>query len=159
MDWDTLDYAVFGAMLLVGGIIFTLAKRKANGAPYKFGAGVALLAAFAMVWINGAVGIIGDSSNDANMMFFGILGVAGLGSIIGRFKPKGMSRAMVVTAIVQAGVGGFAIIGRLGSSGPAWPDDIMITTAFFVTLWLVSAWLFRKAERSNRPFERTALRG
>ena len=80
-------------MLLGVGAIYVLVKRKADSAAYKFGVGVALAAAFILVWVNGAVGIIGDESNDANMMYFGVLAVGIIGAIIARLRPHGMVRA------------------------------------------------------------------
>lgn len=93
MAWDVIDFTVFGAMLLGVGVIYTLVRRKADNKIYRFAVGVALAAAFIFIWVNGAVGIIGDESNDANMMYFGVLAVGIIGTIIARFQPNGMARA------------------------------------------------------------------
>jgi hypothetical protein len=37
----------------------------------------------------------------------------------------------------------------LGSTGASWPGAIVFLTGFFAALWLVSAWLFRKAAREQ----------
>jgi hypothetical protein len=91
VNWDIFDFAVFGAMLLGVGVVYALARRRANNTTYRFGIGVALAAAFLLVWINGAVGIIGDSNNDANMMFFGVLvvGVVGAMAVVRLAVSKG----------------------------------------------------------------------
>ena len=149
MAWDILDFTVFGAMLLSVGIIYTLAKRQADNRAYKFAVGVALAAAFLLIWVNGAVGIIGDESNDANLMYFGVLTVGIIGAIIARFQPHGMVRALYATALAQAAVAVIALIAGLGSAAPIWPKDILILTGFFVALWLLSAWLFRQAAREQ----------
>ncbi len=149
MDWDVLDFAVFAAMLLGVVVIFTLAKRKADNTAYRFAVGVALTAAFILIWVNGAVGIIGDANNDANMMFFGVLAVGIIGAIIARFQPHGMARALYATALAQTAVAVIALIAGLGSTGPIWPKDILVLTGFFVALWLLSAWLFRNAAREQ----------
>jgi len=148
--WDIVDFIVFAAMVSGVGVIYTLAKRKADNAAYRFAVGVALAAAFILIWVNGAVGIIGDESNDANMMFFGVLAVGIIGAIIARFEPAGMVRAMYATALAQAGVAAIALIAGLGSSAPIWPKDILVMTGLFVALWLLSAWLFRKAATIGR---------
>ena len=150
MAWDIVDFIVFAAMVSGVGVIYTLAKRKADNAAYRFAVGVALAAAFILIWVNGAVGIIGDESNDANMMFFGVLAVGIIGAIIARFEPAGMVRAMYATALAQAGVAAIALIAGLGSSAPIWPKDILVMTGLFVALWLLSAWLFRKAATIGR---------
>ena len=42
-----------------------------------------------------------------------------------------------------------ALIAGLGSTGPIWPEDILILTGLFIALWLLSARLFRKAAREQ----------
>ena len=80
MAWDVVDFSVFGAMLLGVGVIYTLVRRKTDNKTYRFAFGVALAAAFILIWVNAAVGIIGDESNDANMMYFGVLAVGIIGA-------------------------------------------------------------------------------
>jgi len=147
--WDVVDFTFFGAMLLGVGAIYTLAKRKADNTAYRFAVGVALAAAFILIWVNGAVGIIGDESNHANMMYFGVLAVGIIGAIIARFQPYGMVRAMYATALAQVLVAVIALIAGLGSTGPILPEDILILTGLFIALWLLSARLFRKAARQQ----------
>ena len=118
---------------------------------YRSAVGVAVTAAFFLVWVNGAVGIIGNESNDANMMYFGVLAVGFIGAIIARFQPNGMARAMFATALAQALVPVIAVLAGLGSTGSMWPWDILIATGFFAALWIISAWLFRKAARQQAP--------
>ena len=149
MAWDVVDFTFFGAMLLGVGAIYTLAKRKADNTAYRFAVGVALAAAFILIWVNGAVGIIGDESNHANMMYFGVLAVGIIGAIIARFQPYGMVRAMYATALAQVLVAVIALIAGLGSTGPILPEDILILTGLFIALWLLSARLFRKAARQQ----------
>jgi len=80
-------------------------------------------------------------------MYGGVLAVGIIGAIIARFQPRGMARALFATALAQALVAVIALIAGLGSTGPTWPADILILTGFFTALWLISAWLFRKAAR------------
>lgn len=147
MNWDIFDFAVFGAMLLGVGVVYALAKRRASNTTYRFAIGVALAAAFLLVWVNGAVGIIGNENNDANMMFFGVLLVGVVGAIIARLRPKGMARAMYATAFAQVMVAVIALTTNLGTAGASWPWDVLVLTGFFTALWIVSARLFRKAAR------------
>jgi len=60
-----------------------------------------------------------------------------------------MARASVATALAQVLVAVIALIAGLGSTGPIWPRDILALTGFFAALWLISAWLFRKAAREQ----------
>jgi hypothetical protein len=104
---------------------------------YRAGAGVALLAALLLFWINGAVGIIGSEDNPANLMYGGILLVAACGALLARLRPGGMALAMKVTGIAQ-----FAVFVVAWAAGWAFTGPI---TLFFYALWLTSARLFRKA--------------
>lgn len=144
--------------LLLGGVaaalllIFLLFReRKPNNidTPYQFAVGLALTAAFLLIWVNGAVGIIGASSNDANMMYFGVLVLGIFGALIADFQPRGMAWTLFAMALAQALVTGIAVAAGLGS--PASPAlEIVMLNGFFVALWAGSAWLFRKSAR-GRP--------
>lgn len=151
MNWDLIDFAVFIALLAGVAVAYTLAMRKTENTAYRSAVGVAIAAAFILVWVNGAVGIIGNESNDANMMYIGVLAVALIGAAIARFRSHGMARALYATAFAQALVAVIALIAGLGSAGPIWPRDILIMTGFFAALWLISAWLFGIAAREQIP--------
>ena len=114
---------------------------------YRAAAGVAVVAAFILIWINLAVGIIGSEDNPANLLFGAVLAVGILGALIVRFQPQGMARVLAATALAQALVGVIALVAGLDSATANWRGAIVVLTGFFATLWLVSAWLFRKAAR------------
>jgi hypothetical protein len=84
--------------------------------------------------------------NPANLMFGGVPAVGIAGAVIARFQSQGMIRALATTALAQALVAAVALIAGWGSIGPTWPWNIALLTGFFAALWLVSAWLFRKAQ-------------
>jgi hypothetical protein len=111
---------------------------------YRFAVGVALAAAFILVWLSLGVGIIGRDGDPANLMYFGVLAVGIIGALIARFQPHGMARALFATALAQAVVVVIALIARLGYpwSGPL---EILGLNGFFVALFVGSAWLFRHA--------------
>lgn len=115
--------------------------------PYRSAVGVALATALVLLWVNGAVGVIGSENNDANLMYFGVLGVGIVGAVIARFQPRGMSLALFATALAQALVTLVAIIGKLGFpvSGP---PDLLLLNGLFIALWVVSAFLFRQTART-----------
>src|SRR5687768_13711801 len=129
--WDLADFATFGAMLAGACGTYELAARATGSGAYRAAVGVALAAAFILVWMNLAVGIIGNEENPANLMYGGVLAVGIVGAIIARFKPHGMARALVATALAQALVAVIALIAGLGFTGPI--------TVFFAALWLISA--------------------
>jgi hypothetical protein len=147
--WDETDFAVIGAMLLGACGTYELATRTTGNSAYRAAVGVAVVAAFILVWMNLAVGIIGSEDNPANLMYGGVLAVGIFGALIVRFQSHGMARALAATALAQTLVGVIALIAGLGSAGANWPGVIVFLTGFFCALWLVSAWLFRKAAREQ----------
>ena len=147
MNWDETDFIVFGAMLLGACGAYELAARMTGSTAYRAAVGVAVVAAFVLIWMNLAVGVIGSEDNPANLMYAGVLAVAALGGFIVRFRPRGMAHVLVATALSQALVGVIALVAGLGSTGANWPRVIVVLTGFFSALWLLSAWLFRKAAR------------
>jgi hypothetical protein len=149
VNWDETDFLVMGAMLFAACGAYELAVRTTGNVAYRAAVGVAVVAAFILIWINLAVGIIGSEDNPANLMYGGVLAVGILGALIGRFQPYGMARALAATALAQALVGAVALIAGLGSTGANWPGVIVVLTGFFAALWLVSAWLFRTAAREQ----------
>lgn len=149
MNWDLVDVVTLGGMVIAAAIIVLMARRRRNRC-YRIAAAIATLGAFLLVWVNGAVGIIGNEENEANFLFFGVLAVAAAGAIIARFRPGGMAVALYATAAAQLMVGAFAVTMKLGATGPIWPRDIVMMTAFFCAIWLVSAWLFGRAARNER---------
>jgi hypothetical protein len=72
--WDAADFA-FACALVVGvGVAYELAARMTGNSSYRAAVGVALAAAFILVWANGAVGIIGNEENPANFRRHGVCG-------------------------------------------------------------------------------------
>ena len=145
MNWDLLDILTFGAMVAVLTVIIWAARSRSPTRDYRVAATVAAVGAFLLVWVNGAVGIIGNEENDANLLFFGVLAIAVAGSALARFRAKGMAIAFFATAGAQLLVAVFALAMRLGESSPAWPRGLLVLTAAFCSFWLVTGWLFGRA--------------
>src|SRR3712207_5853670 len=114
------------------GVLYELATRMTGNSAYRTAAGVALAAAFILTWLNLAVGIIGSEDNPANLMYGGVLAVAIIGAVIGRFQPLGMARALSATALTQMLAGIIALAAGFGSAAPSFPEAIIFLTGFFV---------------------------
>jgi hypothetical protein len=147
--WGPIDFAVFGAMLLAAGGAFELAVRISGNRLFRAGVGVAVAAAFLLVWVNLAVGYLGDEDNPANLMFLGVLAVAILGSGLGRFQPAAMSRAMLATAVAQVLAGLIGLAAGWASPGTEGVFEVTLGTFLFTPLWLASAWLLRQSGRGQ----------
>jgi hypothetical protein len=148
VNWTASDFVVFGAMLAVGGGTLELAMRGAGNGYYRGGAAAAVAAGFLLVWVNGAVGFLGDEDNPANLMFLGVLAVAIAGAVAARARPEAMARAMLATAAAQTLVGAVGLGFGLGSPGWEGLYEVVMGTGLFDGLWLLSAWLFHRAARA-----------
>src|SRR4028118_594978 len=112
--WNLADFVFAGALIFGTGLTFVLVARRAGNIAYRVAVGVALAAAFILVWVTGAVGIIGSEDNNANLMYFGVLAVGIIGAIVARFRPHGMARALFAMALAQALDAGIVLIFGLG---------------------------------------------
>jgi hypothetical protein len=148
VKWDAADFAFAAALILGTGITYELTARMTGNSAYRTAVGVALAAAFILVWVNAAAGIIGSEDDIANVMYGGVLAVGIVGAIVARCQPHGMARVLVATALAQALAAAIALAAGLGLPGSG-PLEIAALNGFFAALWLLSAWLFRKAAREQ----------
>lgn len=142
VTWTAFDFVVFGSMLLAACGIYELGAWLSGNTAYRAAFAVAIAAGFLQVWVNLAVGIIGTENNPANLMFGGVLVVGIVGALIARFRPRGMARALMATALAQALVVAIALIAAIG-----FDSALVGLTGFFVAMWLISAALFQKSAR------------
>jgi hypothetical protein len=143
--WTASDFIVAGAMFAIVGGSFEVAVRASGNLSYRLGAAIALATAFLLVWVNLAVGIIGDENNPLNLLFFGVIAAALFGSFASRFRAGGMALSMTVAAVIQAMIGIAVWALHLGASEPPGALELFGLIEAFAVLWLLSAWLFRKA--------------
>ena len=116
--------------------------RMQSNTAYRIAAGLALTAAFLIVWLNVAAGLIGIEDDDpANLLYVGVLAIGFIGAMIARLQPRGLARALFATALAQALVGAIALqLPNTASSG-----QIVILHGLFVALFAAAAFLFRHA--------------
>ena len=148
VDWNAFDFIFATVMFGSVGLVVELTVRSSRSLAFRAAVALALAAAFLIIWINGAVGIIGDEDNPANLMFGAVLAVALLGSLAALFRAPGMAIAMFAAAVAQLAVGVIALVGGM-AEGPAAPYDVIGSTGFLGGMWLVSGLLFRKAARER----------
>lgn len=140
VNWTVGDF-IFAALLIgVIGVTFELTVRVTRSWTHRTAVGFALAAALFTVWVNGAVGMIGDEDNPYNLLFLGVIVLALVGSVAARFRPAGMAAAMGIAAIahIAIAVGGMSTDPRGG-----------IFSIAFAGLWLLSAALFWKASKTG----------
>ncbi len=95
----------------------------------------------------GAVGVIGEEGDRADLMYGGVLAVGIIGAITARFQPAGMARALLAAALAQALVAVIALVAGKHQAPISSVSEIVGLNGFFVALFIGSAWLFRRAAR------------
>jgi len=143
--WTGSDY-VFAAVLLgsVGGAL-ELTFRKTSNASYRIAVGIAVAASFLLIWINGAVGIIGDEGEAANLLYLLVVAIALGGSIFAGFRARGMAVTMLIAGLATAAVPFVAALLGWGRTESLLAPEVTVLTFFFTGMWVLSAALFRKA--------------
>jgi len=149
VQWSPFDF-VFASVLLFGlaGTI-DLAIRKGGSMAYRLGAGLAVLDSFLLIWVNGAVGVIGDEDNPANLTFIAIIMIAAAGAIAARFEARGMARAMTIAFVLNAALAVLTPVYGWGADEPPGTLGLTMLIGGFATLWGLSAALFAKAARDR----------
>jgi len=138
VDWTGSDFVAMAVMLAIACGIYELGAWLSGNIAYRAGFGVAALAMFLTIWVNGAVGMLGSEGNRINLMFAGVLLVGAIGACIARFRAGGMARAMFATAAAQLLVVAIAL--------PMGFEALELTlTACFALPWIASGLLFRAA--------------
>jgi hypothetical protein len=105
---------------------------------------VALAAAGLQVWMNLAVGIVGNEDNPLNQGFYGVVVTAAACAFVARFTADGMARAMVAVAGVQALL---ALMLATAPSNAREAMGVIVLSWGFIALWLISAALFHRSAR------------
>jgi hypothetical protein len=125
-------------------------SRPGNTA-YRLATAVALFAAALQVWMNLAVGVVGSEDNPVNMAFFLVVVTAGACAFTARLRADGMARAMLAVAGVQALVAAaIATAPATVRDDPKGPLGVLVLSAGFTALWLLSAALFHRSARLAR---------
>jgi hypothetical protein len=149
VNWNPSDFVVAGVMLSGAGCAFVLIARKWNNTAYRLGVGVAVAAGLLLMWANLAVGLVGSEDNPANLLYGGVLLVAGIGAAGAHFRPLGMSRAMFAAALTYALVTVIALFFWRPTGAVAEPAvgmmSVLGANAAFAALWVVAGWLFQRA--------------
>lgn len=141
-DWSAIDFVVMGTLFaaILGAYEF-LASR-APGIAYRAASALTTLGLLLLIWMNMAVGVIGNERNGANLMFVAVIAIIAGGGMIARFRPRGMRLALFAAAAAQAAIGLIAVAGNMGHEDPNWPRDVIFLTLFYTGLWTVAGTLF-----------------
>jgi hypothetical protein len=147
VKWDLADFVIIGILLFSCSAMFELAARIGHGIFYRAGAGLTIVTMFLLIWVNMAVGIIGDEGDPANLMYAGVIFILFGGAIVAHFSAEGMTRALLATGTAQAAVTLVALAAGMGADDPPGPLGVLILNGIFTGLWLLAALLFRQAAK------------
>lgn len=165
-NWSPLDFVVWGGMLFAAGLAYQFVAGKGGTRAYRTAVGISCVTGFILIWINAAVGIIGDGP--VNLLYLGVIAVGFGGALIARFEPRGMALALFATAVAQMAVPAIALViwkagGQELLSDPNSPHSpfhpgvgpVFGLNGVFAALWVVAGLLFRRAaepwSNSGRP--------
>lgn len=150
--WSGGDY-IFAAVALFGSAtIYELVSRKGGNTAYRVAVGIAVVTSLLLVWINGAVGIIGDGDLDiVNAMYFGVLAIGLLGAFITLLEARKMSYVLYSMATLQFLVPIVALIiynPQITSWGEPGILGVFLLNTFFVIMYVGSGILFRHSSNA-----------
>ena len=143
------EAVAYGIILLAAGGFYELWQwLKMRTRAYRIAFGVGLAGMLLLGWVSGAVGIIGSEDNPVNLMYWAVFAVGLIGSLISRFKPRGMARTLFATALVQVLVPVVALsISPEVSWGNAGVIGVFVFNSIFALPFAGSAMLFRRVSR------------
>jgi hypothetical protein len=149
--WTAFDYAFAWVIFSLVSLGLTFVASKANGMTYKAGGAVAILTAFLLIWINAAVGFIGDGDlfDSPNGLYVAVVLFGIMGAVWSRLEARRMSQALYATALALALV---PVVSYL-----VWPPSVIswspgvlpvfILNSCFVMAFVVSGLLFASASK------------
>lgn len=133
------------ATAIICGII-TFFVTKSHNKYYRRALGMALFTAAIIPWMNGAVGLIGNEGNPANVVYYIVLSFGYIGSLIARFHPESMTNVLSFVsggqALIAVGVPIFTILQGFPVDGAI---KIFIMNGSLTLLFITSAYLFQKS--------------
>ena len=138
-NWNAGTFVFVYVLFFGSGMLYAVIARKMGAWSYKAGVGVALLAGFGLGWSN--MVHVADSENPANLVYYSVLAVGGVGAWMARLEPRGLARTLFAMAAT------LALIAVLLPSGapPDFARNMAIGHAVYVALLTVSGLLFRHA--------------
>lgn len=153
VGWSLFDFIFAGTMIFGAGLFYKFITLKSNNLFYKVAIGFGILTGFMLIWSNMAVGIIGSADNPANLMYFAVIAVGLIGSLIARFDSKKMEKIMYGMAFTQALITIIILSLGLFQTPSNSLFQIIGVNGFFIVLFSVSGLLFRYAVQESGSLE------
>ncbi|MCA0301573.1 MAG: hypothetical protein LCH95_04140 [Proteobacteria bacterium] len=110
---------------------------------YRMGVAVAVAASLLTLWTM----IVRDDGTGIGYIMLVAAAIVTAASV--RFQPAGMARAMLGIAIMQLLLAALIVTAPSTATIPDGETRALLFAAFFTTLWLISAGLFRAAAKTR----------
>lgn len=153
--WELRGFVLFGTIIFGIGLTYQLVTRNVDTSVYRAAVGLALVTGFLLFWGNFVQSA--DEINPFALLYFLTLPVGIIGAVLARFRPEGMARALFATALAQAVL--LVIVLLRNPPVSIWTAAVWRGfggNAFFVVLFVASAWLFRIAARAAEDRKKSA---
>ncbi|MHB1021894.1 MAG: hypothetical protein ACYC46_11190 [Acidobacteriaceae bacterium] len=138
-NWNAGAFVFVYVLFFVTGMAYAVIAKKMDVWSYKAGVGVALATGFALGWSN--MVHVADSGNPANLAYYSVLVVGGIGAWLARLEARGLARTLFAMAAT------LALIAVMLPSGapPLLARNMAIGHGISVALLTASGLLFRHA--------------
>lgn len=147
MTWSGFDFVIAAVLLLGAGLAYEFISKRGSLA-YRFAVAGFVFTTLLLIWVNGAVGLIGSEDNPANVLYGGVIAVGLIGAIISHLQARGMSRTLFTMAVAQIVVPVIAML--------IWKPgfdfglvQVFGVSMFFTVLWVASGLLFQQASDAS----------
>ena len=138
-NWHAGSFVIVYVLFFGIGMAYAVIAKKMGAWSYKAGVGIALAAAFGLGWSN--MVHVADSGNPANLMYYSVLAVGGIGAWLARLEARGLARTLFVMAATLA-----LIAVMLPSGAPPYlARNMVVGHGVLVALFTASGLLFRRA--------------
>ena len=119
-------------------------------AAYRLALALTVATVLFLVLAIGALGIVGAGGRP-DRIYAAVLAVLAVGSVLARFRAGGMAVALAATALTQAVVTLVVFLTGQHHTEGASVVDILAINAMYAGLWILAAWLFRRAAEPAAP--------
>ena len=139
-NWSVGSFVFVYVLFFAVGMAYALIARKMGAWSYKVAVGVALLAGFGLGWSN--MVHVADSENPANLAYYSVLLVGGIGAWLARLEARGSARTLFAMA---ATLGLIAVV--LPSGAPPYlARNMAVGHGVCTALFFASGLMFRHAD-------------
>ncbi len=147
MQWTGFDYIFAWVLFTFIALIFSFIIGNSYSGSYKAALGISAIATFLLVWITGAVGIIGDS--DINTLYGIVALIILAGSAVARLKAGRMMYVLYAAALAQFIIPIVALVVNTPDFSPG-VLQVFVLNAFWVVMFAAAGLLFSDAAHTER---------